>query len=420
MKDINHSQHVNKDLLGKAIAIYRHLNSIEFCDLDITERIIVYLFFRFLSFDDCKSPEYDMKGYLDDGLNFEVLTELAYRARWMEMVGEMDGEEVFSFILSLRDKLCTNRTSLEETSKSFCSSLGIELDGLEYFKIFSLIWKRKLSNYFSEDDLKLVEKVLEVSDGDFLLLESDILPGSFIGIGSERNIKAEISIRKDEDRVLGKMLLFMILPRDKWKSRRVVKQFSVENLRTESHDGPNKIVSFSTMNPISRGERDFATVFNNTLSVITPMIESGARTVFISSAFFLSSSLGNTRKCRTKLFDLDACLSILTFGRARNNIILLDKTRKDSDNVVMFDLSDIVAKGAFEKASCLISNSEVPEELKEYVLSVSRDEVEANDFMLYPSFYRERSNIKTKSLDEIDVKLREKYSKLKRLLSLMS
>ena len=312
-EDVNHSMSENRGIASKAMAVYRHVNSSEFCDLDIVGRLVVYLFFQFLTLDDRKKGEDN----LDDGLTFEALTELAYRARWMEKISEMEGDEVFSFILSLRDTLCSNRMDPPEPIKSFCSPLGMELDEDDIFDIFPYIWQRKISNYFTGDYVKLVEKVLDISDGDSILLESDTLPGTFMGIGSEKNLEALICIRNDLDRVLGKMILFMLLPRDKWKARKVVKQ-----LPAESTEGPNKIISFSAMGPLARGGRNSAEGFDSTMAVIAPMIERGAKAVFLANTSFLSFGHGNARRCRKQLFDLDAHLSVMSFGRGRCSIIL--------------------------------------------------------------------------------------------------
>ena len=159
-EDANRSLLENSGLGSKSMAIYRHVSSSEFCNLDITGRLVVYLFFRFLAAYDCRS------NILNNGLTFEALTELAYRARWMEMIGEAEGEEVFSFIMSLRDDLCSNRMDPPEPSRTFCSSPEMGPDDLEISDIFSYIWQRRISNHFNADSVKLVEKVLDVSDGD--------------------------------------------------------------------------------------------------------------------------------------------------------------------------------------------------------------------------------------------------------------
>ena len=90
--------------------------------------------------------------------------------------------------------------------------------------------------------------MLDVSDGDIILLESDTLPGPFMAFGKEKNPEIVMAIRNDLDRVLGKMILFMLLPRDKWKSRKVVKQ-----LPEEIRQRPKKIISFIAMGSIVRG-----------------------------------------------------------------------------------------------------------------------------------------------------------------------
>ena len=410
-EDVNHSMSENRGIASKAMAVYRHVSSSEFCDLDIVGRLVVYLFFQFLTLDDRKKGE----DILDDGLTFEALTELAYRARWMEKINEMEGDEVFSFILSLRDTLCSSRMDPPEPLKSFCSPLGMELDEDDIFDIFYYVWQRRISNYFTGDDVKLVEKVLDISDGDSILLESDTLPGTFMGIGSETNLEAMICIRNDLDRVLGKMLLFMTIPRDKWKARKVVKQ-----LPAESPEGPNKIISFSAMGPLARGGRNSADGFDSTMAVIAPMIERGAKAVFLANASFLSFGHGNARRCRKQLFDLDAHLSVMSFGRGRCSIIMLDKTRSERDKVLLSDLSDMYARGALVMAPFLTGDRNIPNVFRGHVMTISRDEVEANDFMLYPAYYRDLTVRETKGMDEIETRLKEKYSELKRLADLMS
>lgn len=410
-EDVNHSMPEKRGLSSKAMAVYRHVNSSEFCDLDIVGRLVVYLFFQFLTLDDMKKGEDN----LEDGLTFEALTELAYRARWMEKISEMEGEEVFSFILSLRDTLCSSRMDPPEPLKSFCSPLGMELDEDDIFDIFYYVWQRRISNYFTGDDVKLVEKVLDISDGDSILLESDTLPGTFMGIGSETNLEAMICIRNDLDRVLGKMLLFMTIPRDKWKARKVVKQ-----LPAESPEGPDKIISFSAMGPLARGGRNTASVFDDVMAVVSPMIERGAKAVFLANASFLSFGHGNARRCRKQLFDLDTHLSVMSFGRVRSSIIVLDKTRSDRDKLLLSDLSDMDARGALAMASFITCDRNIPEAFRDHVMTVSRDEVKANDFMLYPAYYRDLTVRETKGLDEIETRLREKYRELKRLADLMS
>ena len=408
-EDANRSLLENSGLVSKSMVIYRHVSSSEFCNLDITGRLVVYLFFRFLAAYDCRS------NILDDGLTFEALTELAYRARWMEMIGEAEGEEVFSFIISLRDDLCSNRMDPPEPSRTFCSSPGMGPDDLEISDIFSYIWQRRISNHFNADGVKLVEKVLDVSDGDLVLIESDTLPGPFMAFGKEKNPEIIMVVRNDLDRVLGKMLLFMLLPRDKWKSRKVVKQ-----LPEEIRQRPNKIISFIAMGSIVRGGRGSADGFDSAMASIAPMIERGAMAVFPSTASFLSFDHGSARRCRSKLFDLGSPLSVLSFGKGRGNFIVIDGLRSDRDSVLLVDLSDAYDFDSSEIASCITGGGNVPERLKSRIITVSRDEVKANGFMLYPSFYRDMDVKEKRGIDEIDSRLSVKYKEMKNLMEILS
>ena len=50
-EDVNHSMPEKRGPSSKAMAVYRHVNSCEFCDLDIVGRLVVYLFFQFLTLE---------------------------------------------------------------------------------------------------------------------------------------------------------------------------------------------------------------------------------------------------------------------------------------------------------------------------------------------------------------------------------
>ena len=142
--------------------------------------------------------------------------------------------------------------------------------------------------------------------------------------------------------------------------------------------------------------------------------------MFLANVSFLSFGHGNARRCRKQLFDLDAHLSVMSFARGRCSIIVLDKTRADRDKVLLSDFSDMDARGALVMASFITCDRNIPEAFRGHFINVSRDEVKANDFMLYPAYYRDLTVRETKGLDEIETRLREKYSELKRLADLMS
>ena len=174
------------------------------------------------------------------------------------------------------------------------------------------------------------------------------------------------------------------------------------------------------MGPLARGGRNSVEGFDSTMAVIAPMIERGAKAVFLANASFLSFGHGNARRCRKQLFDLDAHLSVMSFGRGRCSIIMLDKTRSERDKVLLSDLSDMDARGALAMASFITGDRNIPKAFRDHVMTVSRDEVKANGFMLYPAFYRDMDVKEDRGLDEIDGRLSVKYKEMKNLMEMLS
>ena len=113
-------------------------------------------------------------------------------------------------------------------------------------------------------------------------------------------------------------------------------------------------------------------------------------------------------------------LSVLSFGKGRGNFIVIDGLRSDRDSVLLADLSDAYDFDSSEIASCIMGGGNVPERLKSRIIAVPRDEVKANGFMLYPSFYRDLNVKEKRGLDEIDGRLSIKYKEMKNLMEILS
>ena len=115
-------------IMEKADSLFSHISSSNLFGFDKNDMLILYLFIFFLAKDGEKDAIDVAKG-----LSYEDLTELAYRARWLEKDSGIGGEEVFSFIISIRDKISNNRKEaishgFDEPDNPLFSSLGFEIE----------------------------------------------------------------------------------------------------------------------------------------------------------------------------------------------------------------------------------------------------------------------------------------------------
>ena len=107
-RNINHSFSGINTIREKAIELNNHIDNHECCGLDRLGKLIVYLFFVYLTSEDRNKEENENRIDISKGLDNKDLTELAFRARLIEKDNGMEDYEIFSFISSLRDKLFFN------------------------------------------------------------------------------------------------------------------------------------------------------------------------------------------------------------------------------------------------------------------------------------------------------------------------
>ena len=249
-RNINHSFSERESFIEKAMGLHNHIASHECCGLDIVGKLIVYLFFVYLTGEDKNKEENENRIDIAKGLGFKELTELAYRARWIEKNCGMEDYEIFSFISSLRDKLSQNlkeelfRGNVE-SSNSFFSSCGFEIEVDEIYDLLAFIWRRDISKHYTDDEVRLSQSILSIDHGDYILVESKTLPGLFMSIGKDKECDVLFSIDDIYERTLSKMLLIMTVAREKLSRYRFVGQItgedSLRNKNSGNSEYPNKV-----------------------------------------------------------------------------------------------------------------------------------------------------------------------------------
>ena len=423
-RNTNHSLSENSGLREKARAVIEHINSNEYCGLDRLGKLLVYLFFTYLTIEDRKKEEGGNRIDIEKNLSYEDLTTLAYRALNIEQKSGMEGEEVFSFILSLRDRLSYNqeealKRGYNVPSSSFFSEVDFKIEENEFFELISFIWRRYISGKFTSKETKLSESILSISDGDYIYVDSFFLPGLFMTIGKDKECDILFSIFDDYERTLSKMLFYMTVPKYKWNKYRIVKEEKEEEgLRNKNSQGkeyPNRIISMGADFPNVRTRG----VFADSLYLIMPLIEKGAKALFFTTSRLLSFKMDKYKEYREKIFNFDASLSVLSIYRDDTNIVVLDGSDKNRDEVLMLYLDevDIVFddESCSEIAAAISFDVENSGELKKRVLKIERDKIKDNDYMFYPPYYIEREVGEVGEISEIDKKLEDKYRELNML-----
>ena len=94
-RNINHSFSEINTIREKAIELNDHVSSHECCGLDGLGRLIVYLFFVYLTSEDRDKEENENRIDISKGLDNKDLTELAFRARLIEKDNGMEDYEIF-------------------------------------------------------------------------------------------------------------------------------------------------------------------------------------------------------------------------------------------------------------------------------------------------------------------------------------
>ena len=423
-RNINHSFSERESFIEKAMGLHNHIASHECCGLDIVGKLIVYLFFVYLTGEDRNNEENENRIDIAKGLGYKELTELAYRARWIEKNCGMEDYEIFSFISSLRDKLSQNlkeelfRGNVE-SSNSFFSSCGFEIEVDEIYDILAFIWRRYISKHYTDDEVRLSQSILSIDHGDYILVESKTLPGLFMSIGKDKECDVLFSIDDIYERTLSKMLLIMTVEREKLSRYRFVGQItgedSLRNKNSGNSEYPNKVLSFSVLNVGMRVIRESNSSLGDGFSMIKALIERGAKTLFFVSATLLSFGKGLANKIRKEVFNIDSSLSVLSFDRRFSNIISIDGSNK-REEVLMLNLDevDIVFDDltCSEIAASISGDEENAGDLKGRAMRIKRDAIEKDDYMLYPPYFIKKEVGEIRGLSEIDEKLEEKYREL--------
>lgn len=423
-RNINHSFSERESFIEKAMGLHNHIASHECCGLDIVGKLIVYLFFVYLTSEDKNKEENENRIDIAKGLGYKELTELAYRARWIEKNCGMEDYEIFSFISSLRDKLSQNlkeelfRGNVE-SSNSFFSSCGFEIEVDEIYDLLAFIWRRNISRHYTDDEVRLSQSILSIDHGDYILVESKTLPGLFMSIGKDKECDVLFSIDDIYERTLSKMLLIMTVEREKLSRYRFVGQItgedSLRNKNSGNSEYPNKILSFSVLNVGMRVIRESNSSLGDGFSMIKALIERGAMALFFVSATLLSFGKGLANKIRKEVFNVDSSLSVLSFDRRFSNIISIDGSNK-REEVLMLNLDEVDI--VFDDVTCseiaasISGDEENAGDLKGRAMRIKRDTIEKDDYMLYPPYFIKKEVGEIRGLSEIDEKLEEKYREL--------
>ena len=423
-RNTNHSFSERESFIEKAMGLHNHIASHECCGLDIVGKLIVYLFFVYLTGEDRNNEENENRIDIAKGLGYKELTELAYRARWIEKNRGMEDYEIFSFISSLRDKLSQNlkeelfRGNVE-SSNSFFSSCGLEIEVDEIYDLLAFIWRRNISRHYTDDEVRLSQSILSITHGDYILVESKTLPGLFMSIGKDKECDVLFSIDDIYERTLSKMLLIMTVAREKLSRYRFVGQITGEDsLKNKNNNGleyPNKVLSFSVLNVGMRVIRESNYSLGDGFSMIKALIERGAKALFFVSATLLSFGKGLANKIRKEVFNIDSSLSVLSFDRRFSNIISIDGSNK-IEEVLMINLDEVDI--VFDDVTCseiaasISGDEENAGDLKGRAMRIKRDAIEKDDYMLYPPYFIKKEVGEIRGLSEIDEKLEEKYREL--------
>ena len=422
-RNINHSFSERESFIEKAMGLHNHIASHECCGLDIVGKLIVYLFFVYLTSEDKNKEENENRIDIAKGLGYKELTELAYRARWIEKNCGMEDYEIFSFISSLRDKLSLNlkeelSRGFETSTSSFFSSCGFEIEVDEIYDLLAFIWRRSISKHYTDDEVRLSQSILSITHGDYILVESKTLPGLFMSIGKDKECDVLFSIDDIYERTLSKMLLIITVEREKLSRYRFVGQITGESLKNKNNNGleyPNKVLSFSVLNVGMRVIRESNSSLGDGFSMIKALIERGAKTLFFVSATLLSFGKGLANKIRKEVFNIDSSLSVLAFDRRFSNIISIDGSNK-REEVLMLNLDEVDI--VFDDVTCseiaasISGDEENAGDLKGRAMRIRRDTIEKDDYMLYPPYFIKKEVGEIRGLSEIDEKLEEKYREL--------
>ena len=390
--------------------ILRHCMETSLGEFDPGEMTLIYLFLLFLT---AAEDGIDMTS----GLSFEEMTELAYRARWMEKEAHMEGDEVFRFICSIRDR--EFRSTREAVKRGFDDNVnpffirkGKQLTSEEIAETVNSCLSSTRVTRFNEWQVAMAENLLSITDGDRILIETEDMPGAFMSIGERHVRDIIIAVSDSVQRVLTKMVFFMLIP--KAEQGRYTITARPENNEEYRGLGYNK--SLVLFHGVSLPLRDGA--------VLEEDIGKGVTMLFVVSDRFLSIRNGMGYENRRILMELVSDVSVLSFGgrnRVAPSMIVLSPKGADS-SVSMLSVryrDEILNDESCRQIASALKGCE-ENGFSPSVKKVSREEVSSHDYMLIPEYYSQPVSSQFRNLYEIDRELDREYMKIRNLCSFFS
>ena len=390
--------------------IIRHCMVTSLGEFDPGEMTLIYLFLLFLT---AAEDGIDMTS----GLSFEEMTELAYRARWMEKEAHMEGDEVFRFICSIRDR--EFRSTREAVKRGFDDNVnpffirkGKQLTSEEIAETVNSCLSSTRVTRFNEWQVAMAENLLSITDGDRILIETEDMPGAFMNIGDGHVSDIIIAVSDSVQRVLTKMVFFMLIP--KAEQGRYTITARPENNEEYRGLGYNK--SLVLFPGVSLSLRDGA--------VLEEDIGKGVTMLFVVSDRFLSIRNGRSYENRKVIMELGSDVSVLSFSNksriAPSFILMTPKGAGSSVSMLSVRYRDEILndESCHQIASALKGCEE--NGFSPSVKKVSREEVSSHDFMLIPEYYRQPVSSEYRSLYEIDTELDIEYVKMRRICSFLA
>lgn len=390
--------------------ILRHCMENSLGEFDPGEMTLIYLFLLFLT---AAEDGIDMTS----GLSFEEMTELAYRARWMEKEAHMEGDEVFRFICSVRDREFWStreavKRGFDDNVNPFFIREGRKFTTEEIAEIVNSCYSSIIVTRFNEWQAAMAENLLSITDGDRILIETEDMPGAFMSIGRGHVRDIIIAVSDSVQRVLTKMVFFMLIP--KAEQGRYTITARPENNEEYRGLGYNK--SLVLFPGVSAPLRDGA--------VLEEDIGKGVSLLFVVSERFLSIRNGRNYENRKVIMELGSDVSVLSFGRksriAPSFILMTPKGADSSVSMLSVRYRDEILndESCHQIASALKGCEE--NGFSPSVKKVSREEVSSHDFMLIPEYYRQPVSSEFRNYYEIDRELDREYAKMRRICSFLA
>lgn len=390
--------------------ILRHCMENSLGEFDPGEMTLIYLFLLFLT---ATEDGIDMTS----GLSFEEMTELAYRARWMEKEAHMEGDEVFRFICSVRDREFWStreavKRGFDDNVNPFFIREGRKFTTEEIAEIVNSCYSSIIVTRFNEWQAAMAENLLSITDGDRILIETEDMPGAFMSIGRGHVRDIIIAVSDSVQRVLTKMVFFMLIP--KAEQGRYTITARPENNEEYRGLGYNK--SLVLFPGVSAPLRDGA--------VLEEDIGKGVSLLFVVSERFLSIRNGRNYENRKVIMELGSDVSVLSFGRksriAPSFILMTPKGADSSVSMLSVRYRDEILndESCHQIASALKGCEE--NGFSPSVKKVSREEVSSHDFMLIPEYYRQPVSSEFRNYYEIDRELDREYAKMRRICSFLA